>query len=423
MQKTTLFDPQRLLKTLCFIVLVFIPVNMLVSPVADFFTIEQRPANWTVTLSAFVFLLASMPLVAIALFFLKSRGEKLFLLGMAVFFIYAFSITLYLAGDLFYPMFGLTSVLGSTLVGVLFYVSIRDGIISPKLVFHVLAGASVLVVMPLLLVQIDPERYAQVAEKITTATGILYGYENPRAVGWASTSCLSLLAAYLSTQSKEIRINPIFLICAIICSTTLFWSGSRGGVVAFVVSLSIVFGLSQTKNYKGLALVLLCIVVGGAVSYFLHLPNHAYGMFSRIGQNLGQEGIDAISSGRIELWQTTLAHILERPFTGYGYLPHKSLEGFTHGSAHNIVLDSWLWFGFFIGTIVALFGIMFWVMAFLFFRKPNDPYVSALFCVITTLIVYCMFSGPYARTFPLLLFAISSGVIFGIRSAQADKQI
>ncbi|MEJ8561736.1 O-antigen ligase family protein [Yoonia sp. GPGPB17] len=419
MKNTALFEPQRLTKTICPFVLVFIPINMFFSPIFDFFTVEERGTNWTVTLSAFVFVLASMPLLAASVLSLKSRREKLFVRCMAVFFLYAFSLTLYLASDRFYPVYGLTSALGATLVGTVFYVAVRDSIISPRTVIYSLACAAVFVVMPLLLIQIDIERFAELSKGVGAAN-LLYGYENPRAVGWISTICLSMLAAHVSTQPDENRIRPVFLLLIIVSTAILFWSGSRGGLVAFTVSIAFVFSLSKTKNYKGLLSAISSACVGAAVSYFLYLPSQVFGLFGRIGQSLEEESIAAASSGRIEVWNKTIEYILERPFTGYGFLPHKSLEGFNHGSAHNIILDSWLWFGLIIGTLFILLGVLFWVTVFTFFRKANDHRVSALFCVVTTLLVYSMISGPYARTFPLLIFAIASGVLLGLRSSKGN---
>lgn len=392
---------------------------MIFSPVFDFLTVEERESSWTVTITAYVFILTLMPLLIIPVSSLKSRHEKLFFRCMAVFFLYAFLFTLYSASDLFYPVFGLMSALGSTLIGILFYISARDNIISPKTVIHFLAFASVLVILPLLLVQIDTERFAELSKKFS-ATHLLYGYENPRAVGWISTICLSFLAAYLSTQPNANRLQPIFLLLVTVCATSLFWSGSRGGLFAFALSIFIVFSLSQTKSHKGILSVLSCIAAGGAISYFLYLPSKAFGLFGRISQNLEQDSIAAMSSGRTELWQATISYIMERPFTGYGYLPNKSLEGLSHGSAHNIILDSWLWFGLIIGTIVVLSAVVLWAMTFAFFRKANDHYISALFCVVTTLLAYSMISGPYARTFPLLIFAMASGVILGCRSSKTN---
>jgi len=419
MKNAQTFDPKRMLKALCLLVLAFVPVNMLFSPIYDSLSVEERGAAWTVTWSAFIFILTSMLLFSMALPYLRSRIEKIFISGGVIFFLYAFIFTICMASNLLYPIIGLISVLGSTLTAILFYVAVRENIISHKVVFYFLASASIFVAVPLLIVQIDTERFARLSEEFG-AVNILYGYENPRALGWASTICLSLLAGYLSTQPKERKINPIFLLLTIISSTVLFWSGSRGGVIAFALSISFVFSLSQTKNYTGLWSILLCIAAGGVISLLLYLPAGSYVIFARISQNLGQENIASMSSGRTELWHTTYSYILERPLTGYGYLPHKNLVGFNHGSAHNIILDAWLWFGLIIGSLFILLGMMLWLKAFVFFRKINDQYISALFCVVTTLFAYSLVSGPYARTFPLLLFAISCGTILGLRSSKSN---
>lgn len=406
---------------LCFAVLAFIPINLLATPIVDFLTIQNRSANWTVTMSAIVFLVTLMPLFAVAFLLLRSRREKVFQWCMVIFFIYAFIFTVSVASTLFYPLYGLMSVLGSVLVAIVFYVAVRDDIISPGFVFSCLAFTSVFVLMPVLLVEIDPERFARLSQGVGTHN-LLYGYENPRAVGWASTFFLSLIVAHLVTQPVEDSINPLLFLCMIIATATLFWSGSRGGVVAFVFSLCLVFSLSRSKNRKGFVSVLICIALGAAISLMLHLPTGSFGMFARISENLEEESISALSSSRTDLWQLTVSYILERPLIGYGYLPHKNLEGFTHGSAHNIILDAWLWFGLIIGTVVIMIGILFWIVTFRFFRKADTPHVAAMFCVITTLIVYSMLSGPYARTFPLILFAIPSGVILGLRSRMVIAQ-
>jgi len=419
MKTATSFDPQRLLKALCIFVLAFIPINMLFSPIYDCMSVESRGASWTVTMSAYFFVLASILFLAVAVTLFKSRNEKLFFRSTFAFFLYAFLSTIYLASDLLYPIFGLVSLLGAVLVGILFYVSARDRIIDAKVVFYFFVFSAAFVALPLLLVNIDTNRFAQLSESLG-ASSILYGYENPRAVGWASTIFLSFLAAYVSTLPNGSRIHTIFLILAIIASTTLFWSGSRGGVLAFFVSISIVFCFSQTKNYRGILSILFCLAVGAALSLLLYLPGSSYGIFSRINQTLGAENIAAASSGRTDIWRNIISYISERPFIGYGYLPHKSLEGLSHGSAHNIILEFWLGFGLVLGTVVVIFGIMLWAMAFAFFRKANDQYVAALFCVVTTLLAYSMISGPYARTFPLLLFAVSLGVIMGLRSSKAN---
>ena len=86
MKNAQTFDPKRMLKALCLLVLAFVPVNMLFSPIYDSLSVEERGANWTVTLSAFIFILTSMLLFLMALPFLRSRIEKVFIFGSVIFF-------------------------------------------------------------------------------------------------------------------------------------------------------------------------------------------------------------------------------------------------------------------------------------------------------------------------------------------------
>lgn len=122
--------------------------------------------------------------------FLKSRNEKLFFRSTFAFFLYALLITIYIASDLSYPIIGLISLLGTVLVGILFYVSARDNIIDAKVVFYFFVFSAAFVALPLLLVNMDTNGFAQLSESFG-ANSILYGYENPRAVGWASAIFLS----------------------------------------------------------------------------------------------------------------------------------------------------------------------------------------------------------------------------------------
>ena len=188
-------------------------------------------------------------------------------------------------------------------------------------------------------------------------------------------------------------------------------------IVAVGATIILIFAMSKTKNPKAASLMLAAVAVGAFASVFIHLPAHSFGTFSRLADNLSQDTINAMSSGRIALWQLTWSYIQEQPIIGYGILPHKDLPGFTHGSAHNFILDAWLWFGVIIGTLVLAIGLALWFQLFGFFRRANDQYLTALFSVVTTLAAYSVYSGPYARTFPLLIFAMCVGTLLGRRAA------
>ena len=412
MEKTGLFNLPRLLRSLGLLVLATLVAAVIVTPIVDYNLVAGLPENWTVTKSLYVFLAAAMPMLALGLNGLRSGREKLVLRLIALLFLYAAYITLTAASNLAYPIFGFVTFLGATLAGILFYVNVRDGMIPPTTVFRVLALSAAFVAQPLFLLQWDLPRYLALVEQFRTSA-VLYGFENPRAIGWLSSIGLSLAIGHTITRPADSRLSPALLILAVIASTTLFWSGSRAGIVALSASTLVILAISRNRSLTGLLAVLICIVIGAALSTLFYLPDSHFGIFSRITQSAQMENANALSSGRIALWKATLAFIAERPFTGYGLLPHKNIEGLAAGSSHNIILELWLGIGVVFGTLAVACLIWLWITLCLIARASQDRHILALFCLTTTFAVYCLMSGPYARTLPLLIFAIAAGTVLG----------
>ncbi|WP_333714502.1 O-antigen ligase family protein [Yoonia sp.] len=414
-------DRYKLLTMLSVIILWFVPVSMFVTPIVDFVIVKWREINWTMTMTMGSFLFTTIPLMAIVKTQLFSNGERRFFWAILGFFGYALILSLIMSTDWFYPVYGLSSWLGAALAGTVIYVMVRDGVLTPERTFRILSYGLIFTALPMVLVLVDTDRFAEIVGW-RGAANMLYAYENPRALGWISSIALSLLVIRLATSKEDDRFHPALLLLIIVASTTLFWSGSRGGLIALAVSFGAVLALSKTRNTKRLAIALACVAVGGVISVFLYLPSTSYGILPRIDAKLSQGNVDAMSSGRLTLWKLTMSFIVEQPLLGYGALPHKELPGFTHGSAHNIILDAWLWFGIPLGTFALGCGAYLWFRTCAIFRKADDPYLAAFFCVISTLAVYSLLSGPYARTFPVLLFAISAGVLLGSRRRTAKER-
>ena len=412
MEKTDLFNLPRLSRTLCHLVIVALVLAVVLTPVFDFSILENMPTNWTVTRSVYEFLVIAMPLLAIGLNGLSSRREKLVLRTVAAIFLYAAYITLTAATNLPYPIYGFVTFLGATLVGILFYVSAREGLITARATFVSLAIVASFVALPLLLVFWDVPRYVALAEAFGT-TSIIYGYENPRAIGWLSSAGLSLAIAYSAARTCGDRLSPAMLVLTVIAATALFWSGSRAGLLALSISTCILLFVARDRNLKGSLIVVACIAIGAAFSTFLFVPSSDFGILARISETTQMGDANGISSGRLKLWQTNLSLISERPFSGYGLLPHKNIEGLAAGSSHNIVLEMWLSMGVIVGSLALLCLIWLWITLCLIARASQDRHILALFCLTTTFAVYCLMSGPYARTLPLLIFAIAAGTVLG----------
>jgi O-antigen ligase len=413
-------DRYKMLTMLSIIILWFVPISMFATPIVDFVIVKQREINWTMTMTMGSFLFTTIPLMAIVKTQLFSRVEKRVFWGIAGFFSYALILSLIMSTDWFLPVYLLASSLGAALAGTVIYVMVRDGVLTPEKTFRILSYGMIFTALPMVLVLIDTERFTEIVGW-RGAANMLYGYENPRALGWISSIALSLLVIRIATSKQDDRFHPVLFLLIVIAATTLFWSGSRGGVIALAVSFATVLALSKTRNPKRLAVALACVALGALISVFLYLPSTSYGIFPRFDAKMSGGSVDAMSSGRLTLWKLTMSFVFERPLLGYGALPHKELPGFTHGSAHNIVLDAWLWFGIPLGTFALGCGAYLWFRVCAIFRKADDPYLAAFFCVITTLAVYSLLSGPYARTFPVLLFAISAGVLLGSRRRKSTR--
>src|SRR6056297_742500 len=114
MSSAATFDPQRRLKPLCLLVLVFIPINMLFSPIFDFLTVEKRGHSWTVSMSTFILYALSISLLIAAALLLKTYRERLVFWGILAFFIYAVLWTVSSVNDADYPLVGLTTLLAAS---------------------------------------------------------------------------------------------------------------------------------------------------------------------------------------------------------------------------------------------------------------------------------------------------------------------
>ncbi|WP_207493728.1 O-antigen ligase family protein [Yoonia litorea] len=395
---------------------------MLVTPFVDYAIIEGLDENWTVTKTLYFFLVMAMPLFAIVVNAMRSKTEKRLMRAMFLVFGYTIWLTYTSAQELSYPVFGFVSLLGAVFVAMIFYCCLRDGNLAPTKVFYVLALSSCLVAIPMLQVTANVAKFTALRDAFGTSY-ILYGYENPRAVGWIATFSLILTSVLLLERRGEERFILLLSFVATIAAATLFWSGSRGGILAFLMSLGVFLVMSRNATRWRLAHVIACVFSGLILSLFMHLPSRSFGFFARVSSSLDAEGVDGLSSSRMTLWKNNLSYIFDQPLTGYGLLPHKYLPGLSGGSAHNIIIELWLWFGILLGSAVLLALIWLWIALLRIALATSNPHIRALFALTTTFAVYCLYSGPYARTLPLLFVGISVGTILGYGARKPTEAI
>lgn len=257
------------------------------------------------------------------------------------------------------------------------------------------------------------------------------GFAYVRIYGFAMTVGVAIAAGLLVfprfTQGGG---RLLILLALTFLWTMLFWTGTRGGVIALMVSFSLL-AVVAPKFRRVLPWVLLTMVAGAVCSVPLPIPGPMYGAFGVYSDIVGAKSAQEFSSGRWSLWSDTLSFISRKPWFGHGYAQLLSFAAemkhpFTH--VHNIVLEAALAWGW-IGAASAGFLVTrLWLIGLLKTKKAElDEHVPA-FLLVTALLIYAFVDGTYFYYQTLIPLALCVGILAsGLRSddegrddAQAD---
>jgi O-antigen ligase len=148
------------------------------------------------------------------------------------------------------------------------------------------------------------------------------------------------------------------------CSAiALLLTGSRGGVVSLVGGA--LFAATMLRRYIGLRTLLLTTAIGltlvlGAVGVAV-LTGQDWLLFERFIWLSGEGTVDALSSGRLGIWQEPLLRLLQNPLTlitGYGWDTYAQAPYFRfapHNSYLKILYElGFLGLGFLVAALVAI---------------------------------------------------------------------
>lgn len=103
----------------------------------------------------------------------------------------------------------------------------------------------------------------------------------------------------------------IFMVCFIFSAICLLYSYSRGGYVAFIIGVMVIF--FKFKNRRKMIIPLLLAVILGLAN----LPKSVEERFSSI--DAGEENRDESAQSRFVFWAIAFDKFLERPVFGFGY--------------------------------------------------------------------------------------------------------
>lgn len=238
------------------------------------------------------------------------------------------------------------------------------------------------------------------------------GFSNPRflnqfqgllipLLGFLSIHCWQAKKPYHRTLSTIIFITLAIQWCiALTLGGRSLWVG---------LSLSHIMLFLFFRQFWRLAIIqVAAILIGGAIFYTLfHFIPDALNLSSELRTSLR-----TTSSGRIELWQKTLAVYLQSPWLGVGPMHLAAELHLRFASPHQALLQllaEWGPFALLIAVYLAVSGML---RALLIVRSSRaEPLDAALWLAIGTALVMAQFEGvfnaPYTQMWLAIIIAIA----------------
>jgi O-antigen ligase len=148
-----------------------------------------------------------------------------------------------------------------------------------------------------------------------------------------------LLSFFLNQKSSLPKaISAFFLFLTLM---GLFVTGSRGGVLSFLLSMIVYLLILEREKMIRIATVIsvvLTLLVVGGISYVVVPPTVREGVSTKFDPSDSAD-LDDYTSGRIGLWDNGIKLFSESPIFGHGqqtYVPLSELRGFQIvGNSHN----------------------------------------------------------------------------------------
>ncbi|WP_300975162.1 O-antigen ligase family protein [Sphingomonas sp. LHG3406-1] len=228
--------------------------------------------------------------------------------------------------------------------------------------------------------------------------GEMPGLGNPRSFAIYAAVAIGLCLGLLGKG----KLWPLPVLAA--AFMLVFWSGSRGAVVASAGTLAASLLLFPTvRRFEVWGGFLVSAAVGAALARSASSPA------SLIGVNRMTESSD---NGRIELWRDVIELISQRPWFGYGEGQTEILTGIIWCfHPHNIILQVLLAWGV-VGLVLVV------ILAVWAARKTlerSSPETLPLVCSIIGLAFYSFIDGALYNIHTVAIFAACVGVTMALK--------
>jgi O-antigen ligase len=249
-----------------------------------------------------------------------------------------------------------------------------------------------------------------------------FAVSNVRQLGYyAAIGGIAALAC--AAQSKGWA-SVVFGMAASLILAVLFWSGSRGGLVAVAAALLLgAIFISEFRTLRAFGVVILVGIISAAVSRMQPTPDPVFGLDRIVRSSHLQPGTD-LSSGRLQMWDDAWKAFIQRPLFGYGegqfgFIVPEPFGVFLH--PHNILLQLLFQWGVF-GTLICLVLLVMLVRRCRSSVRLDPSLTHPAAMVATVLIIFSMFDGALFHTYPLMMFSLAVAMIAATQSPSSPPE-
>ena len=235
------------------------------------------------------------------------------------------------------------------------------------------------------------------------------GFIHIRIMGFSIALALAAAAGLWS----ETRAKPLLFAAMAAMATALFWSGGRGALAGLVLPLP-VLALILPALRPGLLPLAVALVFGAGAAWFLETGVAQLGIGGRLA-DLGGSA-DALTSGRITMWQTLLEAMAEAPLLGHGaaqthWIFADAGHAVAHVHAHNLVLDTALALGWPGAVVAAGLVLVLWLRSVLQARTSGSALEAAAVALFSTFLALSLVDGVYVYWPGLLPLAVALAIL------------
>ncbi len=245
-----------------------------------------------------------------------------------------------------------------------------------------------------------------------------FAVTNVRQLGfYATVGCGLAYGLFLS--STDMRWKYAAIVAGSLSMTIIAWSGTRSAIIALLFGLVVAFcSLRLSRSILSLIFLPITFALAVPLSLVHPAPDPALGV-ERMWSDSAREGMDAKTSGRIELWTGALERVPQQLLFGHGESQFRLMVPANQGKynhPHNSIIQMLFQWGLVGATcFFALFG---WAWFRLWQIAKQQPEIGLpAFMVVSSLFGFSLVEGSLYHTWPVMIMAAVTALAMGMAAS------